>query len=227
MDGASATYSPRQRARSVYHAEMKLFSTPTSEIYFRRIAMALALAAAALSLGCTTIDDIISSDAQIDYKKGYDFRGVERVSVSCNADRCIGEQSLPAETLDRIDVAVRGALEGRGLEVVDDPATADVQVSWYVVVQETSNVREYNAEAYYQCWRCGPAISNTVVETYTAGTFIVDMIDPGLSQSVWRGVMQGRLAGISNPNVQQQRLDKAARQMFSKFPPGILIDGVF
>ncbi|MEM0954097.1 MAG: DUF4136 domain-containing protein [Pseudomonadota bacterium] len=180
-----------------------------------------------LAQGCTTIDDIISSDVKVDHKKDYDFRGIERVSVSCNADRCVGEQALPPETLERIDQSVRTALEGRGLEVVDDAAAADVQVSWYVVVQETSNVREYNAEAYYQCWRCGPAISNTVVETFTAGTFIVDMIDPSLSKSVWRGVMQGRLAGVSNPNVQQQRLDQAARQMFSKFPPGILIDGVF
>jgi len=193
----------------------------------RRLARAVVVLALAACTACTTIDDIISSDATVDYKKGYDFRDIKRVSVTCNTEKCSAEQDLAPATIGRIDAAIRAALVSRGFEVVDSVDAADVQLNWYVVVQEASNVREYNAESFYQCWRCGPAISTTMVETFTEGTFIVDMIDPELRKSVWRGVMQGRLAGVNNPEMQQQRLDKAARQMLAKFPPGILIDGVF
>jgi hypothetical protein len=62
---------------------------------------------------------------------------------------------------------------------------------------------------------------------YTQGTFVVDVIDPALSKSVWRGVMQGRLADVRASDIQQARFDKAAREMFAKFPPGILIDGIY
>ncbi len=177
--------------------------------------------------GCSTIDDIISSNAKVDYKRGYDFDDIERVAVVCDMDAESCETPMSTGEIERMNIALRRALVRRNFVVVESPADADIVVSWHVVAQEQSNVREYNAEAYYQCWRCGPAISNTTVDTYTQGTFIVDMIDPALSKSVWRGVMQGRLARVSNVEVQQQRFDKAAREMFAKFPPGILIDGVY
>jgi hypothetical protein len=126
-----------------------------------------------------------------------------------------------------MNLALKQALDGRGIAVTDDPAGADAHVSWHVVAQEQSNLREYNAQSYYQCWRCGPAISTTTVESFTEGTFVVDVIDPTLSKSVWRGVMKGRLAGIKNVDVQQSRFDTAAREMFARFPPGLLIDGIY
>ena len=113
------------------------------------------------------------------------------------------------------------------MSVVEDESEADAMVRWHVVTQEQSSLREYNADSYYQCWRCGPAISSASTVTYTEGTFVVDIIDKSLNKSVWRGVMKGRLAEARDGNIQQMRFDKAAREMLAKFPPGILIDGIY
>jgi hypothetical protein len=186
----------------------------------------LAVLAVTLSLcACATIDNIISANTRVDYKKGYEFDAIETVTVTCIMDADDAPLS-PAE-IERVDLALSRAIERRGITVVEDPASADAQVSWHVVTQEQSSMREYNAQAYYQCWRCGPAISSAEVKNYTEGTFVVDIIDKSLSKSVWRGVMKGRLAEEDRESLQQSDVDKAASEVFSKFPPGILIDGIY
>ncbi len=191
----------------------------------RRAARCFVLLASALLVACTTIDDIISSNVKVDYKKGYDFDTIKVMNVSCGLAE--DDTTLSGEQIERVNLALIRALERRGVTVVGDDQPADAQVSWHVVVKEQSSLREYNAQSYYQCWRCGPSISSASAVQYTQGTFVVDVIDPAISKSVWRGVMQGRLADVRGSNVQQARFDKAAREMFAKFPPGILIDGIY
>ncbi len=55
------------------------------------------------------------------------------------------------------------------------------------------------------------------VQNYTEGTFIVDLIDPALKQSVWRSVIQSRLKEKSQPD--QSKFDAAADAIFAAFPP--------
>lgn len=176
---------------------------------------------------CSTIDDIIFSDVKVDYKRGYAFDDIKRVRVACGMDLDSDDLPISLAQVQGINAALSRAIEERGMIVVGAGSDADAEVSWHVVAEEQSNVREYNAQAYYQCWRCGPAISSTSEISYTQGTFIVDIVDPALTQSVWRGIMQGRLAEARSADVQQQRFDKTARQMMAKFPPGLLIDGVY
>jgi hypothetical protein len=56
------------------------------------------------------------------------------------------------------------------------------------------------------------------VQDYTEGTFIVDMIDPELRKSVWRGVTQSRLK--TDQLVDQAKINDAATAIFASFPPG-------
>ena len=186
--------------------------------------LAVVLAVAALC-ACSTIESIVSSNTRVDYKKNYDFDDIKAVTVACIMDAEEGPLS-PAD-IERVDLAIGRALERNGIVVVEDPEAADAQVSWHVVTQEQSSLREYNAQAYYQCWRCGPAISSTEVKSYTEGTFVVDIIDTSISKSVWRGVVTGRMEEDDRDSIQQGDLDKAAEEIFAKFPPGILIDGVY
>ena len=191
----------------------------------------LARVVAAVSLlalcACTTIDDVLNSETKVDYKKGYDFDDIKTVTVACIIDTESDDSPLTEEQIERVDTALARAIERRGLTVVDNPAEADAQVSWHVVTQEQSSLRSYNAQSYYHCWRCGPAISSSQMQTYTEGTFVVDIIDPEISKSVWRGLIKGRLADATDADTQQSRFDKAAREMFAKYPPGFLIDGIY
>ena len=182
---------------------------------------------AVLLAGCTTIDDLINSRTQVDYKKGYDFDHIEKLAIApggYSGDRPV---VLNDEQSAQVNEALTLALEKQGMIVVDSMEDADAIVDWHVVTEEKNTVRAYNAQSYYHCWRCGPAISDKSVSTYTQGTFIVDIIDPAISKSVWRGVMQGRLADLDGVEIEQENFNTAAKQMFSRFPPGVLIDGIY
>ena len=177
--------------------------------------------------GCTTIEDLVYSKTQVDYKKGYDFDHIEKLALAPCGYSGFRPAVLNDEQTERVNTALVRALEKQGMQIVDAVEDADAVVDWHVVAQEKNSVREYNAQSYYQCWRCGPSISRKSVTTYTEGTFIVDIIDPELSKSIWRGVMQGRLADLSNVTVEEESFNTAAEEMFSRFPPGVLIDGIY
>jgi len=115
----------------------------------------------------------------------------------------------------RIGDDIRMALQARGYEVIDDTSRADLLVLWHLVTQERTDVRSYNSMSYYNCWRCGPAVSDVSVRQYTQGTFIVDMIDPARNQSVWRGLVEGKLQSEPDP----QRRREAMTAVLSGFPP--------
>ena len=155
----------------------------------------------------------------VDYKKDYDFQQASRVAFAPATKKGGGALLLSDVQADRYVLSLERALHTCGYTVVNDPAEADLVLSWHVVAHEKTDVRGYDATSYYQCWRCGPSVSDISVRRYTEGTFIVDLIDPQLDQSVWRGVLLRRLK--SNPDAvgQQDRFDAAAMEMFSNFPP--------
>ena len=76
----------------------------------------------------------------------------------------------------------------------------------------------YNRYSYYNCWSCMGMSTEVSVRDYTEGTFIVDMIDPEMERSVWRGVTHSRLTGKQLQD--QSRYNEAAEVIFAAFPPG-------
>ncbi|MEP5764650.1 MAG: DUF4136 domain-containing protein [Halieaceae bacterium] len=178
----------------------------------------------ALVLGLAACTSFIPPRPAIDYKRGYDFDRVQKFAMAPHdTDACFAS-GLTLEEAALIDKALVAALRQQGFTVVDDASQSDVVVDWHVVTEEVTDARPYNASSYYQCWRCGPAISDVSVIEYTMGTFIVDLIDPELSKSVWRAVIKGRLPPKPDTAERQSRYDAAALDIFSRFPPGILPD---
>ena len=188
---------------------------------------AVAFLALVVLSGCTTIEDIVKPDTRVDYKKGYDFKHIETLAIAPSGYRNEKGEALTDDQAAVINLAIERALRKQGMTMVDSIEDADAIVDWHVVASEMNNVRSYNADSYYQCWRCGPSISGREVRTYTMGTFIVDIIDPKLSKSVWRGMVKGRLADLENVAVDQALVDAAAEDIFSRFPPRIFPVGPF
>ncbi len=181
----------------------------------------LVIAAALMVLQACTI--FVPPKASVDYKKGFDFGAVERIAFAEHAVTA-GED---ASVVSAVHAGLRDALADKGIEVVDDPQQAQLMLSWHLVTSEAKDVRSYNSEAYYRCWRCGPSKSDVEVQNITKGTFIVDMIDPGLSQSVWRGVMQDRMNPDASDAQRAQAIAIICREMLSRFPPGFNLLGGF
>ena len=170
----------------------------------------------------------------VDHKADYNFTSVQKIAMYRESGQVSGDNPLQLSDIqrDRIDQALAYALRNRGFQMVDDPSQADLLLSWHLVTQNKTDVRTYETPTYgmgygrygrynrysaYNCWSCSPTRTEVSVQNYTQGTFIVDMIDPTLRKSVWRGVTQSRLKGKHSED--QGRYNDAATAIFASFPP--------
>lgn len=172
----------------------------------------------------------------VDYKQDYDFTKVQKLAFYKNSGQVSGDNPLQLSDIqrNRIDEALAFALRNRGFDVVDDASEADMLISWHLATQHKTDVRTYQSPSYgayggyggygrynrysaYNCWSCSPTQTEVSVQNYTQGTFIVDMIDPEMRQSVWRGVTQSKLKGKHEED--QGRYNEAATAIFAAFPP--------
>lgn len=170
----------------------------------------------------------------VDYKADYDFSDVSKIAFYRESGQVVGDNPLLLSDFqrERIDKALKLALENRGYEFVADADEADLLLSWHLVTQFKTDVQtwntpvagygmyygRYNRYAGYSCWSCFPTQTDVTVRNYLDGTFIVDLIDPGMRKSVWRGELHSRLK--KKPSEDQSVYNNAATSIFAAFPPG-------
>lgn len=169
----------------------------------------------------------------VDFKQDYDFMSARKIAFYKHSGEISGEDPVRISDIERerADRALQNALEKRGYQFVDDPAEADLLMSWHLATQHKTDVRTYQTPSYgagygygpynrysrYSCWSCRPTQTEVSVREYTEGTFIVDMIDPELGKSVWRSYVQSKL---KDGNVEtQEEYNAAADNIMASFPP--------
>ena len=188
------------------------------------------LAIACLLTACTSSPP----KPNVDYKQDYSFAGVKKIGMYRDSGGVSGDNPLQLSDIqrERLDTALAYALGNRGFQMVNNPAEADLLLSWHLVTQNKTDVRtwetpsygmsygrygRYNRYSMYNCWNCAPTRTEVSVQNYTQGTFIVDMVDPKMNKSVWRGVTQSRLKGQHSED--QGKYNEAATAIFASFPP--------
>ncbi|MDJ0877281.1 MAG: DUF4136 domain-containing protein [Halieaceae bacterium] len=198
----------------------------TVRLLFKALAT---LTVAGLAAGCATSPP----EPRIDYNTQYDFRKIKTFAFLPQSGGTSGDSPkvfISDMVANRIDLGLERAMQTKGFTFVKDPNQADVLLSWHLVAQEKTDIRTYNTgptyggyyggyrgysrSAYYNCWNCG---TNVTVRNYTQGTFIVDIIDPQLKQSVFRSVIQTRLKGEESRD--QLDYDTGAANILKGFPP--------
>jgi hypothetical protein len=109
----------------------------------------------------------------VDYKQDYNFMAVKKIGFYRNSGQVSGDNPLQLSDIQRqrIDSALSYALGNRGFQMVDDPAEADMLLSWHLVTQHKTDVRTYETPTYgasygrygrynrysmYNCWSCAP-----------------------------------------------------------------------
>jgi hypothetical protein len=117
----------------------------------------------------------------------------------------------------RVTDAIDKQLQAKGWQKQD--SGGDVALT---AVGATRNQRTY--QTFYDGfggwgWRGwgAPETATTTVENTQLGTLVVDMYDNQTKQLIWRGEAQSTLS--SKPEKNEDKLDKAAKEMFKHFPP--------
>lgn len=154
-----------------------------------------------------------------DYDRDFDFTDVQRFAI-LPVDRTSAAEKLISDMqARRIEEALSVELQRRGFEVVAERQQADLYLSWHLVTREKTDIRSYNASSAYQCWRCGPPVSDVSVRQYTEGTFIVDFIDPLRNRSVWRSTIQSQLKKQPDQQRRDEVRARAAEAVLAPYPP--------
>ena len=169
----------------------------------------------------------------VDFAPDYNFSQPKTIGFYAMSGEVTGNNptELTDFQRDRIDAALRSALEARGFVFVDKTADADLLLSWHLNLMDKTDVKTYNNPSYgasvgysrynryamYNCYNCMNQTDVRVTE-YTQGTFIIDMIDPIENTSVWRSVTQSKLKEETIRD--QAALDSAAVRVLAGFPPG-------
>lgn len=174
----------------------------------------LALSLLTFITACTT-----PLEARMDYDSGFDFSGVRKIAIQPLEREALSTIQISDMQESRIDSALADQLRRQGFEVVSDNTEADLYMAWHLVTEERTDVRTYNSMSYYNCWGCGPAVSDVSVRQYTQGTFIVDMIDPLRNRSVWRSVIESRLNSKPSEAADEELRREAAAAALAEFPP--------
>jgi len=170
----------------------------------------------------------------VDFAPDYNFSQPKTIGFYAMSGEVTGNNptELTDFQRDRIDSALRSALEAKGFEFVTKTADADLLLSWHLNLMEKTDVKTYNNPSYgasmgysrynryamYSCYNCMNQTDVRVTE-YTQGTFIIDMIDPVENASVWRSVTQSKLKEETIRD--QTALDAAAMRVLAGFPPGV------
>lgn len=168
-----------------------------------------------LTCGCAST----TLEAVSDYDSDFDFSQVQRLKILPIDRTSAAEKLISDMQVGRINDALVAELQARGYTVVDDRSAADMYLSWHLVTREKTDIRSYNTASTYNCWRCGPPVADVSVRHYTEGTFIIDMIDPLRSRSVWRSTIQSQLKSSPDADSAARKRAMAAKAVLAPFPP--------
>ncbi|MDP3937268.1 MAG: DUF4136 domain-containing protein [Deltaproteobacteria bacterium] len=193
------------------------------------------LALALVLAGCAT-------NYRNDYDPAIDFAKYRTFAIGEGKD--IGKTGLldNALTRRRVTSLIETRLAARGLREVPFDANPDLRVDYWVGVEDkqqvsTAPTTRYPATPYgypgspynyppsrygyrnypYDSGRWGPAYNEVMVMNYREGTLIIDLVDTGTTDLVWRTYLTRVLS--ENPDKNLKGADKDLEKAFENFPP--------
>jgi hypothetical protein len=128
----------------------------------------------------------------------------------------------------RVQQAVDRELQSRGYRKVEE--NPDFRVGWHGAIDEKVDV-DYVNTAYGYGWSPwydpfygpgaygGAGMTTPVVREYREGTLILDVVDAGSNNLVWRGTAQAELSENTDAQKSQKRINEAVDKLLEKFPP--------
>lgn len=111
----------------------------------------------------------------------------------------------------RIRLAVDEELLNMGYVELDE-GQPDFFVAYYVGVNDKLRVTNYG----YRYWGSRHRVRDFQVYHYKEGTLIIDIVDPQLSQLIWRGWATQVMDSISPT---EDQIKKAVDSIMAQFPP--------
>ncbi len=160
-------------------------------------------------------------DPQADFASMQTYAWAERTPTGDDDPRVYN-----AIVAGRLKRAVDNALQAKGFREVSSPP--DVYVAWHGAIngkmryETISNDYGYGWGRYGRGgWRVGATSSRTEVREWDEGTLLIDFIDAGTDELVYRTVGQAKLSEARRtPQESQEVANRVVLKMLADFPPG-------
>ncbi len=161
---------------------------------------------------------------QVDYAHGEDFSKYKTYTW-------VKEPNVesPNQLVEqRIVASVDEVLAKKGLKRVDSGGDLDVAYQ-SAVTQKTQLTTMSTSTGMGGGWGPGPGwgrgwgggmssgMSTTTSSTIPVGTLVIDLLDPGAKQLVFRGIATDTLS--SKPEANNKKIAKSVDKIFEKYPP--------
>jgi hypothetical protein len=120
---------------------------------------------------------------------------------------------------NRIKSAVDSVLASKGLKKVD--ASPDLWVVEHTHLTKETQVDTYNTGwGYGWRWGYGAGMTTSTVSQIPVGNLVVDLVDAGEKQLVWRGTASKALDSSATAADREKSTNEAVQKMFAGYPPG-------
>jgi hypothetical protein len=122
--------------------------------------------------------------------------------------------------VDRIESAVDSQLTTKGWQKVPSGGEAEVSAVGATHNQQTIDTfydGGFGGGWFHHGWWGGPGMATTTVENTPVGTLHVDIFDTPTKKVIWHGTSSDTLS--DKPEKNEEKLTKAAEEMFKNFPP--------
>ncbi len=187
---------------------------------FARLLLAVALPVFAAACGG-------GLDVNTDWDPSVDFSAYQSFFVL--EDAASGGVALDRLTQNRITSAMATALSGKGMQQVNDTASADVAIGWMVTTEDRTSFQTVSTGwggygwGGYGGWYGGGmsmGTSNTTQTNYTVGTLLLALFDVEQEKMVFTGQGSQTLSDDNlTPQESQQRANDIVARILRDFPP--------
>ncbi|ATC95243.1 DUF4136 domain-containing protein [Pseudoalteromonas tunicata] len=156
-----------------------------------------------------------------DYDKSANFSNVKSFAWLPNASLTKDTTHYQISPLmeQRVQKAVNATLTTQGLQQVAIEQ-ADVLINYHASVDSKIEIDTFTTgyNARWDNWGFG--IQNqTHTQNYEVGTLVIDVIDRGTNQLIWRGAKEGRLKKNQTPEQRTLAIEKTVATILANFPP--------
>ncbi|MBN1163646.1 MAG: DUF4136 domain-containing protein [Candidatus Krumholzibacteriota bacterium] len=172
----------------------------------KKCAVALCLVLAAAFTACSSIMVKTDYDQEVDFSVYQTYSWIQHRKQSTN--RMMKDPLIRKHIMS----AVERELEEKGLRRVETES-ADLLVAFHIGSRKKVDVTHY----HYRYGRWGHRRGHDVmVHKYREGTLILDFVDRGDKELIWRGWASGVLHGRENI---AEDIDNSVQKVLEKYPP--------
>ena len=118
----------------------------------------------------------------------------------------------------RVVRSIESQLGLKGLNKVDAGSAPDLLVAYHTSFEKNLQINAWSSG--YGGPRFGGLRSGTATtQEIVTGTLVVDMLDAGSKNIVWRGLASGELNRAAKPETREKNINKATAKLFKNYPP--------